>query len=206
MRILLAFLMVGMLILPAFAENQELIKINNPNDVNSPLRILELKWGQAVEVLSDKDLTTEEKQKRVEEIVLPIFDFNLMSRLALGKKNQHRLTEGQQVEFTSLFVERLKDSYRDKVMLYTDEKAIFKSSITKGITVHVPMDLVGKDRTTQVLYKFHRGKTGWGIYDVELEGVSIVRSFRSQFNDILRRGTVADLLEELRKPIEQQGG
>jgi phospholipid transport system substrate-binding protein len=206
MRILLAFFMVCVSVLPVFGEDAELAKINDPNDANAPLRILELKWGQAVAVLSDEDLKTEEKQKRIEKIVHPIFDFNLMAKLSLGKKNWPRLSKKEQAEFVTLFVQRLKDSYRDKVMLYTDEKAVFKPFIVKGITVTIPMELVGKDRTASVLYKFHKGKKGWSIYDVELEGVSILRSFRSQFNDILSRGTVEDLLCELRKPVEQQGG
>ena len=52
-----------------------------------------------------------------------------------------------------------------------------------------------------MLYKLYVSKSGWRIYDIEIQGVSIIRSYRSQFAEILKNGTFDDLLEKLEKPI-----
>ena len=53
-----------------------------------------------------------------------------------------------------------------------------------------------------MLYKFYNANNSWKIYDIEIQGVSIIRSYRSQFNEILQRGTIDDLLDKMEKPVE----
>ena len=53
-----------------------------------------------------------------------------------------------------------------------------------------------------MLYKFYNTNNNWKIYDIEIQGVSIIRSYRSQFNEILQRGTMDDLFEKLEKSTE----
>jgi phospholipid transport system substrate-binding protein len=62
------------------------------------------------------------------------------------------------------------------------------------------MKLINKDSEITILYKLRKADKFWKIYDVEIQGVSILLTYRSQFDDILRRGTVKDLLSRLEKP------
>ena len=167
-----------------------------PNDPNELLR---LKWDAVISILRNKDLDQKEKENRINKAVTPIFDFPLMAKLALGKKYWPQFTPPQQEKFTRLFVERLKTSYREKVSLFTDEKVQFKPPIKSDKTAcFIPMELVSKDKKVIILHKLRKGDDKrWRVYDVEIQGVSILLTYRSQFEDILQKGTVEDLLARL---------
>jgi len=169
-------------------------------DPNDPNELLRTKWNAVISVLQRKDIDEKAKEKQVSKIVSPIFDFPLMAKLALGRKHWPKLTPPQREKFTRLFVERLKTSYREKVALYTNERVSFKPAVQKKKIVYIPMELISKDRKIVMLYKLRKVDKRWKIYDVEIQGVSILLTYRSQFDDILRSGTVEDLLSRLEKP------
>jgi phospholipid transport system substrate-binding protein len=175
-------------------------------DPNDPTELLRTKWDAAISVLQKKNIDEKAREKQISKIVSPMFDFPLMAKLALGRTHWPKLTPTQREKFTRLFVERLKSSYQERITLYTDEKALFKPAIKNKKskrTVYVPMELIHKDKKVAILYKLHKvdlPKVGWKVYDVEIQGVSILLTYRSQFDDILRKGTVKDLLSHLEKP------
>ena len=84
--------------------------------------------------------------------------------------------------------------------LYKDEKVLFKPTVQKKKTIYIPMELRYEDKKVAMLYKLRKVDKRWKIYDVEIQGVSIILTYRSQFDEILRRGTVKDLLSRLEKP------
>jgi phospholipid transport system substrate-binding protein len=171
--------------------------VKDPNDPNI---MLQSKWEAISSILKNKDIEEKKKGEEITKISKPIFDFQLMAKLALGKKNWLKLNVEQRKKFTELFVEKLADSYRKKIMLYTDQKVLFKPAVQKKKSTYIPMDLKSKDNTIAIVYKLRRVEKRWKVYDVEIEGVSILLTYRSQFDDILRRGTVDELLSLLEKP------
>jgi phospholipid transport system substrate-binding protein len=175
-------------------------------DPNDPRELLQTKWDAAISVLQKKNIDEKAKKKQISKIVSPMFDFPLMAKLALGRRHWPKLNPAQREKFTRLFVERLKSSYQERITLYTNEEALFKPAIknkkSKAI-VYVPMELVHKDKKVAILYKLRKvdlPKAAWKVYDVEIQGVSILLTYRSQFDDILSKGTVKDLLSQLEKP------
>jgi phospholipid transport system substrate-binding protein len=120
--------------------------------------------------------------------------------LTLGKKHWTAFTRDQQVQFTDLFVKLLKQTYLDRISMYTDERVAFRGSERFNKKVHVSTDLISRDSTISMLYKFYKSKNGWRIYDLEIEGVSLVTTYRTQFDEALRNGSVEDLLLKLEKP------
>jgi phospholipid transport system substrate-binding protein len=84
--------------------------------------------------------------------------------------------------------------------LYTDEKIIFEAPAQVKKKVRVPTQLVSKDRKTSILYKLYKPADDWKVYDLEIQGVSIIRSYRSQFGEVLQSGTIDDLLLKMEKP------
>ena len=153
-------------------------------------------------VLEKKDLAKQTKQKQIEEIVTPMFDFPLMAKLSLGKKHWTGLAREKKDRFTELFIKRLRQFYLNKLTAYTDEKIVYGLAVTVKNKVHIPTDLVSKGKKISMVYKFNASQNGWRIYDVEIQGVSIIRSYRAQFNEILENGTFDDLLQKLEKPID----
>lgn len=171
--------------------------VKDPNDPNDLMRT---KWDSVAKVLQNKELDEKSKADIVDYIISPIFDFELMGKLALGKTHWPKLNAADQKTFTALFVQRLKASYRDKIMMYKDEQVEFQPAVQKKEMIQIPMTLISDGKKTAIVYKLHRLDKTWKVYDVEIEGVSILLTYRSQFDDILARGTVKDLLSQLEKP------
>jgi phospholipid transport system substrate-binding protein len=172
---------------------------NDPNYPSDPHELLRVKWGAVIKILQNKEIDQDVKEKKINKIVNSIFDFPLMAKLALGRKHWPKLTPPQREKFTRLFVEMLRISYREKISLYTDENVLFKPAVKKKSTVYIPMELKSKDKKVAVLHKLHNREKRWKVYDVEIQGISILLTYKSQFDDILSRGTVEDLLSRLEK-------
>jgi len=199
----------GLVLLVAFqvvnSDNKDPNDPNEPTDPNipsDPEELLHNKWDAIVSILQNKDIDQEDKEKRISKIVTPIFDFPLMAKLALGRKHWPKFNPPQREKFTRLFTERLKRSYWEKIALYKDEKVLFKTKTQKKNTIYIPSELIHEDKKVAILYKLRKVDKRWKIYDVEIQGVSILLTYRSQFDEILRRGTVEDLLSRLQKPPE----
>lgn len=153
-----------------------------------------------IDVLRNKEIGKEEKKKRIMAAVDPIFDFRRMARLSLGKKHWSAMNKAQKKEFSKLFVQRLKESYLDKLDLYTDEEVVIEDAKRVKKRIHVLTRLVSKDDKKDMVYKFYKSrKKGWKVYDVVILGVSVVQTYRSQFNGLLKKGSIDDLLVTLRK-------
>jgi len=174
------------------------------DDKSAAKELLVSKLEAALEVLQSKDLGQEDKNKRVLEIVEPVFDYKLMAKLTLGRKYWPGLSEEKQERFTDLFVARLKASYLDKLALYTDEKVAYDAPIQEGQKIQIPTKVISKDSNISMLYKLYKSRDSWKIYDIEIEGVSLISTYRSQFNEILSKGTVDELLLRLEKPEKKQ--
>jgi phospholipid transport system substrate-binding protein len=180
-----------------------LLVFNQPlwaDDKREVEEIVKRKLDAVFTVLQNKDLDQQTKKNEIDQIVTPMFDFALMAKLTLGKKYWPNLPREKQEKFTELYIELLKTSYLDKLALYTDEKVIFEPPIQAKKKVHIPTELISKDRRTSILYKLYKPADGWKVYDLEIQGVSIIRSYRSQFDNILQSGTIDDLLRKMEKP------
>jgi phospholipid transport system substrate-binding protein len=173
---------------------------NDPNDPNGPREILSSKWDAVISILRNKDIDQEAKEKKINKIVTPIFEFPLMAKLSLGRKHWPKLDAQQREKFTRLFSERLKRSYWKKIALYKDETVLFKPTEKKKSTYIIPTELIYKDKKVAILYKLRKVEKSWKIYDVEIQGVSVLLTYRSQFDEILSHGTVKNLLSRLEKP------
>jgi phospholipid transport system substrate-binding protein len=169
-------------------------------DPANPDELMQAKWNSVVNVLKDKALDANTKTAVIDIIIRPVFDFELMGKLSVGKTNWPKFSEAQRVKFLSLFVDKLKTSYRDKIMMYENQTAQFQPAVPNKDTVQITMNLISNDSKTVLLYKLRKADKSWKIYDVEIEGVSILLTYRSQFNDILSRGTVDELISQLEKP------
>ncbi|MDH3976241.1 MAG: ABC transporter substrate-binding protein [Deltaproteobacteria bacterium] len=164
--------------------------------------LLKEKIDKVLDLLRDKNLDKKQRNEGILEIVDPMFDFKLMAKLSLGKKHWPGLNKDEKNEYLELFVKRMKESYLEKMDLYTDEDMVYDEAKAVGKKVHMKTYLASRDNKLEMLYKFYRSGERWKVYDVEIEGVSIIQTYRSQFDGVLRDGTVADLIAKLKKPGE----
>ncbi len=158
---------------------------------------LESKLNVVLDVMGQKDLDFNTKQDRVVGIVEPLFDFALMSYYALGKTNWSGLSSEDRKRFTELFTQRLKDSYLADIDQYANVEVTFETPIQDKDKIEIPTHIVAEDGNISVIYRFKKRENKWRIYDLEIEGLSIIGWYRSQFNDTLQSGTIEELLTKL---------
>ena len=167
---------------------------------NAAEELLKNKLDAVIAVLQKKDLEQQVMKNEIIEIVEPIFDFSLMAKLTLGRKYWPGIPKEKKERFTELFIKRLKRFYLDKLTLYTDETISYKAPVQVKKKIHVPTELISKSDKISMLYKFYKSKHNWKIYDIEVQGVSVISTYRSQFYQVLSSGTIDDLLLKMEEP------
>lgn len=155
-----------------------------------------------LDVLKDKELKKPEKEKirrvKIREIVDRIFDFAEMSRRSLSVHWKKRTAE-EQKEFVSLFSDLLEDTYIKKIEKYSDEKIIYTGeSVTGGNAVVKTKVITKKETDVPLDYRLMKEESKWKVYDVVIEGVSLVNNYRSQFNEILGSNPYGELVKRLK--------
>jgi phospholipid transport system substrate-binding protein len=183
----------------AFPGPADILADDLADDLKTVENLLKERTEVVLDILKDATLDEPLKKKQIMDVVGPIIDFQLMAKLTLGKTNWGKLNENQQAEFVDLFVARLKKSYLDKSSMYCCVEIAFKPAFKRGNKVYVPIGVETKDNPLEMLYKFYSSSEGWKAYDVEVNGVSLIKSYQAQFFEVLKNGTPEDLLTELRK-------
>ena len=99
------------------------------DDKSEVEKLLKKNLDAVLTVLQKKDLEQQAKNRDIVDIVTPMFDFELMARLSLGKKHWPELSQEKKERFTELFIKRLKASYLKNFTLYTDEQLFYEPSV-----------------------------------------------------------------------------
>lgn len=152
-------------------------------------------------LLDDKSLETAARRAKIIEVIDPVFDFQLMAKLTLGRKHWPQFSADQKKEFTDLFVKQLRQTYFEKVDQFSYDRVEYKPPVLVKKKVQITLDILSKDDKVTTLYKMYKKSGAWRIYDVEVNSVSIVSSYRSDYHEQLRQGSPADLIESLRKKV-----
>lgn len=173
------------------------------------LEVVRSTTNQALQVLTDsaggEQTPNQQQLDTMWAIVVPRFDTQELAQRALGE-NWQRLTEEQRQEFTSLFIELVKQSYSDTLKRYSQESQVsFDQERIDGKQAEVQTRISSPAQSApfSVVYQLHRKGDGWLIYDVVAENVSLVRNYRNQFARIMAKSSGAGLLEVLKQKIAE---
>jgi phospholipid transport system substrate-binding protein len=184
------FLLIGMAGVASAAEPTQVIK-SAVDEILVILRDPKLK-------ASDK---AEEQRQRIAAVAEKFMDKKRFAQITLGR-DWRRLDPKQQEEFTELYADLVEKTYIDRIREYTDEKVLItgetKASDNKA---EVSTVVVSKGKEIPVVYRMYNDGGRWRTYDVLVEGVSFVMNYRSQFNDILAKGSPESLLRQLRQKV-----
>jgi phospholipid transport system substrate-binding protein len=155
-------------------------------------------------IKSDKDLQAGNSQKVValaEEKVLPHFDFTRMTRLAVGR-NWQQATPEQREALTKEFRTLLVRTYSNSLSQYRNQKFVVSPLRTeaadKDVLVH---SAVMQENGPQIPIDYRMEKEGndWKVYDVVIDGASLVTTYRGSFNDQIQKGGIDGLIKTLRE-------
>jgi phospholipid transport system substrate-binding protein len=156
-------------------------------------------------VLSDKELTIVQKKNKVIEITNPVFSFSLMAKLSLGKVHWSQFNAKQKAEFIDLYTKLFQNFYIEKLDFFSNETVVFQPATTMGKKkIQIQSALISKGTQYSMLYKMFKTRDSWKIYDLEIEGVSLLRSYRSQYHHFLKKGGIEGLLAKMREIKENK--
>lgn len=161
--------------------------------------------NSVLNVLRDPALKGETRKKikkeKIRSIAEKMFDFSELSKRTLGP-NWKNLNPDQQKEFTELYRDILEDAYMDRITAYKDEKVVFNKEIMlSDNTAEVQSTVLTKTAEIPINYRLIVKAGEWKVYDVVIEGVSLILNYRAQFRQILANKSPAELLKILRKKV-----
>lgn len=142
---------------------------------------------------------------KVEEEIRHIFDFREFSARTVGV-NWPLFTPDQQNRFANAFASLLRATYLEKFDGYNGEQVLFTGEMVsgKGDKVEVQTTVVIKGKQVPVAYRMlQNSQKNWVIYDVIIEGVSMVKNYRTQFQDLLEKGTADQLIQRVQAKAEE---
>ncbi|MFO7601558.1 MAG: ABC transporter substrate-binding protein [Candidatus Desulfacyla sp.] len=145
-----------------------------------------------------------EKSRQIRNVVDERFDWEEMSKRTLARHWKDR-TQNEKVEFIDLFGKLLERTYLDKAEGYSGEKVLYMDERVEGKYAIVSVKIVTQQETeVQVEYRLQKKGNEWLVYDISIEGVSLINNYRKQFNSIMTRSSFKDLIEKLRSKVEEQ--
>jgi len=161
--------------------------------------------AQIIGIIQDDNLKGPENRLKREALVFEAagkrFNFPLMARLALGK-SWGRLNSEEKDRFVGLFTDLLENTYIRRIEGYSGEKIVYYKDLVKGDRALVYSLLVRNSSELSVIYKLRQEKEGWMIYDVLLEGASIIKQYRRQFAQLVAHEDIAGLFSRLEEKVK----
>jgi len=158
---------------------------------------------KALDILQNPSYQGEARRQMVKRLVDPYFDYQEMAKRSLGP-TWGKLNAGQRQEFVQVFAQLLEASYSDKIEKYAQRVKIdYTGEILDGETAEVRTVVVRANDRIPLNYRLLNEGGTWKVYDVTIEGVSLVSNYRSQFSRIIHESSYAELLRRLKTKVSE---
>ena len=187
--------------LSLFVLTVPVIHAGDVEDINS---MVKKKVAVIFDLLGKQDIEKNERNDKIVGELNEIMDFQLAAYLSLGK-HWKKISKTQKKEFVETFQQYINNYIVEKIDLYTNQKIdIGDSKIVKKGRAELEIGILSGGETLQVNFKLRKNKKKeWRVYDVDIEGVSLITTFRSQFSGVLKNSSFEELMEKLINPTEQ---
>jgi phospholipid transport system substrate-binding protein len=175
-----------------------------------PMTAIKAPIDSVIDILNDPQYkaagTRSAQRDEIWKNVKPMFDFNEISRRAVAR-NWQDFTDAEKAAFTEVFSQFLGNTYIDKIQgEYHNEKIVYLGQdFYSDVYAEVKTHIVREALEIPVNYRMMRDADGnWKVYDVIVEGVSLVKNYRTQFASLLRKEKPAQLIERLDEKLAEQ--
>ena len=160
---------------------------------------------QVISVVTDPQYQNDRQTRRakMKGIIFPKFNFLEMGKRSLGSKRWKERSPEERKIFIDVFGKLLENSYANKLESYHDEKINYVDEIVKGKYAMVKTEVIRKNGTVDIDYKLIQGGGEWRVYDIVVEGVSLIKNYRSQFARIIHQDSFDTLMEKLNAKVDQ---
>jgi phospholipid transport system substrate-binding protein len=171
-------------------------------DAGAPTDQLKAAVEQIVKVLEDPALKadgkTKERRAAIRREAETVFDFGETAKRALGRHWQP-LAEKDRQEFTSLFSDLIERAYISKIERYSGERITYTGESIEGALASVRTRFVTKQGSEiPIDYRMQQRGDRWLVYDVVVEGISLINNYRTQFDKIIQTSSYAELVRKLK--------
>jgi phospholipid transport system substrate-binding protein len=179
-----------------------------PAKAEGPIAKIKETTDKILSLVSDPALKdpdrAEERKTLIRRAVDERFDWEEMSRRSLARHWRQR-TDEEKEEFVRLFGQLLERTYMDKLEGYSGEQVIYEREVIDGDYGLVHMKVFSSsNREIPLKYRLRNKEGDWLVYDISIEGVSLVKNYRVQFNNIISRYSYEKLLEKLRAKLAKE--
>ena len=167
-----------------------------------PADIVRTASDEVLVILKDQTLSRRQRWQKVSQILRANFDFEGISRSVLATK-WHEAKLEEQREFVRYFSQYLEETYRTRIEEFNDQRIRIDSEKLQGDRALVDTTIVSSDVEIPVNYRMRRKEGKWLVYDVLIEGQSMVSSYRNTFNAIAQTSGMQGLLNDVKRRIEK---
>jgi phospholipid transport system substrate-binding protein len=179
-----------------------------PASAGVPTEQIKETTDKIISILGDPELKgsaqAEKRRNLIRKTADDRFDWPEMSRRSLGQ-HWRKLSEEEKNTFVNLFSQLLERTYMEKVEDYSGEKVSYSGETIDGDYATVEMKvLTSKNVEIPVVNKLKKNGGEWMVYDVSIEGVSLVNNYRTQFSSILSKSSFAELLAKLQEKVSEK--
>jgi phospholipid transport system substrate-binding protein len=174
---------------------------------DTPLGAVQANVNKVLQVLRDPALKAETAKEFKKEELRVIYE-QMFDEIELAKRtlarNWNALDLAQRRDFVQLFRQVLEKAYIDKILSYTNEKVVFdRETVLAENQAEVQTRIITASKEIPISYRVILKGGTWKVYDVIVEGVSLVQNYRTQFSEILAKNSPKELLEILRKKVKE---
>jgi phospholipid transport system substrate-binding protein len=177
-----------------------------PSYAGAPTDAMKATIDEVLRIVRENELKqpskAAERRQLLERVVEARFDYQEMSRRALGAP-WNTLTDQEKQEFVGLFRTLLTNSYADKIETYSGEGVQYLNERTEKEYAEVRTKVLSGKTEIPLDYRLINKVNDWRVYDVVVDGISLVNNYRGQFAKIIKSSSYADLVEQLRKKSEK---
>lgn len=157
---------------------------------------------KVLEVLKDESQPIEKRRDQIRELVRGRFDFELMSRSTLGRQWKNASQE-EKDRFIELYSQLLEATYIGRIEGYSGESVTYDGEQVRGDKALVETNIVTKSVTIPIEYKMVQTASDWKVYDVVIEGVSLIRNFRSSYGTIVDNEGFSGLFDRMQSKLQE---
>ena len=153
-------------------------------------------------LLQDEEMDKVIRREKIGEVISERFDFRAMSQRTLAT-NWKSASKEQQQEFVQLFSKLIENTYIGRVEAYTDEKVDYPGEKVKGKKAVVETLILTASADIPVNYKVYQKDDKWWVYDVIIEGISLISNYRSSYQEIVKKEGFDGLIAKMKAKIKE---
>jgi len=180
-----------------------LLPLQAKADEVGPLDAVKYTVGQVIDVLKarkDQKSLSEADRAAIRKAVSVYFDFGEMAKRALARPWRD-LNPAQKKEFVADFRQLLELTYGNRLANFHNQSIEYGEVQQRGRIAAVDTNVIDADKKTPVRYKLVHKKVGWRVYDIQVEGISMVNTFRTDFTEAVHKDGIEGFLKSLKQRV-----